>query len=390
MTAGLPGPTAPAVVVRPERAAAWATARNVLAVRLDGMGDVLMTTPALRAIRQSVPDARLTLLTSAAGAEVARYIPEVDTTLVRVPPWMKATPPAEPADELRWIEQLRDGRFDAAVVFTVHTQSPLPAALELWLAGIPFRLAHCRENPYSLLTDWVPEPEPDVPLRHEVRRQLDLVASVGFETEDVDLSFRVPPDDVRGMRRWADERGLQPGGRWAVLHPGATAPSRRYPPDRYLQAAQRLTAEDGFRWVISGSAGEAALVQAIAGPLGQAAVPMTGLSLGELAALLTIAPLLVTNNTGPAHLAAAIGTPVVDLYALTNMQHTPWRVPSRVLSHDVPCRGCRRSECPLGHHLCLTGVSAADLVEAVRGLVAETEAGRFPAAPRLRATVPAG
>jgi lipopolysaccharide heptosyltransferase II len=390
MTAHPLGLTAPAVVVRPERVAAWATARSVLAVRLDGMGDVLMTTPALRAIRQSVPDARLTLLTSPAGAEVARYVPEIDGTLVRVPPWMKATPPAEPADELRWIEQLRAGRFDAAVVFTVHTQSPLPAALELWLAGIPLRLAHCRENPYSLLTDWVPEPEPDVPLRHEVRRQLDLVASVGFETEDVDLSFRVPPDDVRRIRARAAELGLLPGAGWGVLHPGATAPSRRYPSDRYLEAARRLAVQDGFRWVVTGSAGEAALVQAIAGPLGQAAVPMTGLSLGELAALLTIAPLLVTNNTGPAHLAAALGTPVVDLYALTNVQHTPWRVPSRVLSHDVPCRGCRRSECPLGHHLCLTGVSAADVVEAVRSLLAETDAARWAGADRGRSTAAAG
>jgi lipopolysaccharide heptosyltransferase II len=353
------------------------------------MGDVLMTTPALRAIRHGIPDARLTLLTSPAGAEVARYVPEVDRSLVRVAPWMKA-PPAEPADELRWIEQLRQEQFDAAVVFTVHSQSPLPAALELWLAGIPLRLAHCRENPYSLLTDWVPEPEPDIPVRHEVRRQLDLVASVGFETEDIDLSFRVPPDDVRRIRGWAAELGLHPGGRWAVLHPGASAPSRRYRADRYLEAAQRLAAEDGLRWVITGAAGEAALVEAIAGPIGPAAVPMTGLSLGELAALLTIAPLLVTNNTGPAHLAAAIGTPVVDLYALTNVQHTPWRVPSRVLSHDVPCRGCRKSECPLGHHLCLTGVSAAVVVEAVRSLRAETEAARSPDAERRRAPAPAG
>ncbi len=382
------GANIPPVVAAPERAAAWASARNVLAVRLDGMGDVLMTTPALRAVRQGLPEASLTLLTSPAGADVARYVPEVDRALVRVAPWMKATPPAEPSDELSWIEGLREERFDAAIVFTVHTQSPLPAALELWLAGIPLRLAHCRENPYGLLSDWIPEPETDAPLRHEVRRQLDLVATVGFTTEDVNLSFRVPPDDVRRMRGVAAELGLHPGGRWGVLHPGATAPSRRYPPERYVEAAGRLAAEDGYTWVVTGSASEAPLVEAIAAPLGAAAVPMTGLSLGELAALLTIAPVLVTNNTGPAHLAAAIGTPVVDLYALTNLQHTPWRVPSRVLSHDVPCRGCRRSECPLGHHLCLNGVSAADVVEAVRSLRAEVGATRSALADAA-AAVPA-
>ena len=77
------------------------------------------------------------------------------------------------------------------------------------------------------------------------------------------------------------------------------------------------------------------------------------LGLADLAALIALAPVLVTNNTGPAHVAAAVGTPVVDLYALTNPQHTPWGVPSRVLFHDVPCKFCYKSVCPERHHDCL-------------------------------------
>lgn len=365
----------------PERAAAWSAARNVLAVRLDALGDVLMTTPALRAVRGSLPGATLTLLTSPAGAAVAPYVPEIDRTLVRSVPWMKATDGALPRDELRWIERLAAERFDAAIVFTVHTQSPLPAALELWLAGIPLRLAHCRENPYDLLTDWIPDPEGDQPTRHEVRRQLDLVAAVGLATEDSGLSFRVPPDDVRRLRDRLADADLRPGGDWAVLHPGASAPSRRYPADGYLAAARRLAEEDGFRFVLTGSADEADLVASIAEPLGDAAIRLDGrLSLGELAAVLTVAPVLISNNTGPVHLAAAIGTPVVDLYALTNFQHHPWQVRSRVLSHDVPCAGCRKSICPLGHHACLRGVPPDDIVDAVRELT-----GR--ATPRRRLEV---
>ncbi len=360
---------APVSRLADERIGAWGAVRNVLAVRLDALGDVLMTTPALRAIRQSVPAATLTLLTSPAGAAVAGYVPEIDRTLVRSAPWMKAAANPDPADELAWIEQLRGEQFDAAVVFTVHSQSALPAALELWLAGIPLRLAHSRENPYRLLSDWVPDPETVTPIRHEVRRQLDLVAAVGWTTEDLGLSFRVPPDDARGMRARLDAHGLRPGGRWLVLHAGASAPSRRYPAASFLAAARRLVDEDGFRIVLTGSEDEVELVASIAAPLGDRAVRLDGrLTLGELGALLAMAPLLVANNTGPVHLAAAVGTPVVDLYALTNVQHTPWQVPARVLSHDVPCAGCRKSVCPLGHHACLRGVAPVEVVAAVREL----------------------
>ena len=90
------------------------------------------------------------------------------------------------------------------------------------------------------------------------------------------------------------------------------------------------------------------------------------LDLDELAALIARAPVLIVNNTGPAHIAAAVGTPVVDLYALTNLQHMPWRVASRVLSHDVPCKPCYKSVCPMGHHDCLRLVPP-DAVVARRG-----------------------
>ncbi|MDQ5852190.1 MAG: glycosyltransferase family 9 protein, partial [Chloroflexota bacterium] len=96
------------------------------------------------------------------------------------------------------------------------------------------------------------------------------------------------------------------------------------------------------------------------------------LSLPELAALIEQAPLLLSNNTGPVHIAAAVGTPVVDLYALTNPQHIPWMVPQRVLFHDVPCKYCYKSVCPEGHHNCLRLVTPQSVVQAVRALLDET------------------
>src|SRR6185437_10257862 len=121
------------------------------------------------------------------------------------------------------IERLRAGRFDAAVIFTVYSQNPLPAALLAFLAGIPLRLAHCHENPYQLLTDWVRDPEPEQYIRHEVERQTALVAVVGARAEHDRLSLAVPSDAWRRAVRRLRSLEIEPGRRFIALHPGATA-----------------------------------------------------------------------------------------------------------------------------------------------------------------------
>jgi lipopolysaccharide heptosyltransferase II len=283
---------------------------------------------------------------------------------------MKSTPPRpESSADRALIDQLRDRRFDAAVVFTVYSQSPLPAALLCYLADIPLRLAHCHENPYQLLTGWVPDPEPAAEIRHETRRQLDLVATVGARIGDERLSLRIPDPARAQARRHLRDRGLGLDRPWCVLHPGSTAASRRYPPELYAEVARRLVTEYGWSVVLTGSPGERDLTAGIAATAVVHVHDLTGvLDLPTLAAVIASAPVLITNNTGPGHVAAAVGTPVVSLYALTNPQHTPWQVPSRVLSHDVPCRWCYRSICPEGHHACLRQVPPEAVVAAALDL----------------------
>jgi len=332
----------------------WRDVRNLLCVRLDNMGDVLMTTPAIRAFRDTL-GCRVTLLSSTASLD--GMVPEVDEFLVFKAPWMKATSGA--TEDFRVMEKLQG--FDAAVIFTVYSQSPLPAAYLCYLAGIPLRLAHCRENPYRLLTDWVPDPEPERIVRHEVRRQLDLAGAVGCRTSNEHLSFRVPDAARSAIGSMNLKRPL------VLVHPGATAASRRYPPESYASALDML----GCEVVFTGDATEVELVEALRARLTVPSRSLAGrLGLAELGALIEAADLLICNNTGPAHIAAAVGTPVVDLYALTNPQHTPWLVESRVLFHDVPCRNCYKSVCPAGHHECLRGVAPERVAAAARELLA--------------------
>ncbi|WP_075792611.1 glycosyltransferase family 9 protein [Massilia putida] len=365
--------------------APWQSARRILCVRLDSLGDVLMCTPAMRALRRAVPGRTLTLLGSPSGVAALPFIPELDDAIAWEAPWTKATAPRAHASGPALIATLAARAFDAAVIFTTYTQSALPAALLCQLAGIPLRLAHCRENPYDLLTDWIPDPEPAPLVRHEVQRQLALVQRAGCRSAEPGLSFVPRPADFAAARTRLSAAGIAPDRPWILLHPGASAASRRYPPAHWSQVLRLLADDPQVPVVLTGSAAEAELVDAIQSASAVPAISLAGrLSLGELGAALRLAAVVVTNNTGPAHMAAAVGTPVVDLYALTNPQHTPWHVRNRVLFHDVPCRFCYKSTCPQGHQACLTGVDPQRVVDAVHELL---DAAR-PAAPGLPAEAP--
>lgn len=363
--------------VRPRVEPTWADAADILVVRLDNLGDVLMTTPAITAVARA-PGRRVTLLASRAGAAVRNHVPGLCDVLTYDAPWVKGEARSGQADR-RFLGKLARLRFDAAIIFTVCTQSALPAALMCRMAGIPLRLAYSRENPYELLTDHVRDTETvGDGMRHEVLRQLDLVRSVGFEPADDRLVFSCLPVDLARARAKLFGAGGDPGRPYVVVHPGSTAPSRRYPPARFGRAASRIAAECGAQIVFSAGAGEAerADVAQAQAALGAPSVSLAGLlTVGELAALIGGARLLLCNNSGPAHLAAAAGTPVVVLYAATNPQHTPWRVASRVLSLAVPCRNCLQSVCPQGHHDCLLRIEADAVADAAIDLLRQTATG---------------
>ena len=356
---------------------AWRGVTRLLVIRLDNLGDVLMSTPAIAALKAALPTAHITLLASPSGAAALPFIDALDAVIVADAPWMKggaqagietpgkadistgaaADDPPLGTAEADLVATLAAGRFDAAVIFTTCTQSALPAALVCRMAGIALRLAHCGENPYRLLSDWVIDRDVIADgMRHEVARQLALVASIGCRILDDRLRWHVRSADRRSLDRRLQALGVRSEQPLFVVHPGASAESRRWPARRFGLAADRIARGSGRLAVFTGSAAEAGLVDEARAAMAGASQSLPGLQLGELAALLERAELLLGNNSGPAHIAAALGTAVVDLYALTNPQHTPWRVPARVLSHPVPCRNCLKSVCPVGHHDCLRGV----------------------------------
>ncbi len=369
----------------------WDSAENILCIRLDTIGDVLMTTPAIRALKVSNPRRRITLLTSSAGADISLLVPEIDQVMVYDAPWLKATAPRLNSRlEYEMAEHLRHLKFDGAVIFTVYSQNPLPSAFLCYLSDIPLRLAHCHENPYQLLPDWIKDPEPEKLVRHEVRRQLDLVGTIGCYTDNERLSLRVPKEALAVVEGILQNLGIDRQRPLVVIHPGASAASRRYPPEKFAQVARTLVLDMGMQVIFTGIESEQELVAEIKKAMmtADAIAYLTNnlssnsaavhslvecLKLSELAALLQLSSLLISNNTGPVHIAAAVGTPVVDLYALTNPQHTPWGIPNRVLFHDVPCKYCYKSICPQEHQECLSLVTPESVVNAACELLAATQ-----------------
>lgn len=357
----------------------WARARRILVSRLDNLGDVILATPAIHAIRESLPEARITLHASPSGAQVAALNPDVDDVVVYQAPWMDPDRllPQTPEREQEMIVRLRAGRYDGAIIFTSYHESPLPTAYLYYLADIPLRHAASIDGPGSLLTSRHRHPER---LVHEVERGLDLVGGLGFRTEARALVLTPRPDDLEAMRVRLASLGMRPGDPLVVLHPGSTTESRTYPGDQYATTIRLLVEELGCQVVITGTAGEVELVERIRAASGASSASLAGqTTFPELAALIALADLAITNNTGPMHVAAALKTPVVALFALTNPpeQWGPWRVPHRLLYHPTECALCYTRRCPVDH-ACLRKVTPEQVVGAAAELLSDGNDGRKP------------
>ncbi|HKG06177.1 MAG TPA: glycosyltransferase family 9 protein [Pedobacter sp.] len=313
----------------------WKRCKNILVIRADNMGDVLMSSPAIHALR-NFTGAVITLMTSVNGAEAAHLNPDVDQVITVDLPWIKTDSACNGTEVSSIVELLKGYGFDGCVIFTVYSQSPLPAAMVTYMAEIPLRLAYCRENPYDLLSDWVPDPEPYTYIRHQVQRDLDLVAAIGAFTDNKRLSLILPEESRLCAARKLHNIGLNIDKPYLVIHPGVSELKREYPFEKWVLCIKRLQADLAMPLLLTGSAAQAAMLNELEIAGGPGAYAAGGLlSLNEFAAVLKSASVIVSVNTGTVHLAAAMQTPVVVLYAQTNPQHAPWMVPCVVLEYSI-------------------------------------------------------
>jgi ADP-heptose:LPS heptosyltransferase len=335
---------------------------HVLLARLDSLGDLLLAGPAVRAAAGSA--AKVTLLVGEGRREDASLLPGVDEVIEFAAPWVVFDPgPVQPEKISALIRTVHNAEVDAALILTSFHQSPLPLALLLRMAGVAWIGAIGEDYPGSLLDlrhrihQELPEPE----------RNLSLAQAAGFlpDEQGARLSVRRPLPEV------ASRTGSDP---YLVFHPGASTSSRR-PTAEHSRSLVTGLVEAGYRVIITGSALEAPLAAHVAD--GQACDLSGQLDLAHLAAVLARAEVVVAPNTGPAHLAAAVKTPVVSLFApvVPPRRWAPYGVPMIILGdQEAACRDSRARTCPLPGHPCLSSIRPEEVVDAV-GRLAYTGVG---------------
>ena len=348
----------------------WVEVRRLLVMRLDNIGDVVMTGPVLRALKENLPRASITLMASPGGKEAAPLLPWVDEVFAWRVLWQDLGRLSfDPAREWELIGALRRGSYDAAIILTSFKQTPHPAGYACYLAGIPLRIGESKEWGGGVLTDEAPSAPDEV---HQVERNLHLIEHAGFGVEDRSLSLHVPEEARGTVAQLLQARGVAPDAPYVLLNPWASAQARTYPTHRFAFAARLLSEETGWPVVVSGTEADRSRSGELLDALGDRGVDLVGATvLSELAALVEGARLVLTNNTSTMHLLDALRTPGVVLFSGTELEEQ-WRprdAPHRLLRRETWCSPCYAFACP--YNLECLDIQPEDVAEASLSLLAE-------------------
>ena len=330
--------------------------RHILVIKPSSMGDIVHAMPTCAAIRRAYPKARLTWLVKREWAGLVERIEGVDRV------W--------PVDStlIGWLSQvspLRAEHFD----LVIDLQGLLRSAAIGWLSGSPLLVGFTngREGSPWFYSKLVPVPSLEM---HAVDRYLLVAKAVGavaFGTPE--FCFRIPQSDHDQVDRLLSRSGVAPGTSWVAMNVSARWSTKRWPAESFAEVADRLQQEGYGSVVLIGGPGERAKVATVTGQMKTPAIDLTGATtVGLLPALLSKASLLITNDSGPMHIAAAVGTPVVALFGPTSALLTgPYGAGHSVLTGNVSCRPCFSRTCsnvlPLE---CLRAVSPEQVLAAVR------------------------
>ena len=334
------------------------------------VGDAVMCVPALDAIRRAFPDSETSFLVRPSVGELFVGHPAVHRVVV----YDHQGVHAGWRRTFRLAASLRREKYDLAVLF----QNAFEAALVSVLAGIPLRYGYATDGRRLLLTHPVPPPDGTRPI-HQVHYYMDMLKSLVQETPAPKPVLHVSPEEQARADRLLQEGGIQASEFVIGLNPGsAYGGAKRWLPERFTAVADRLIVElrqrdaRSVRCLIVGGPGEEELGQAIAQRMDANPLVLSGrTSLGELKAIIQRCHLFVTNDTGPMHVANALGVPVVAIFGSTDPVATaPYNALHTVVRNPVSCSPCLLRECPIDH-CCMTSISTDQVVQAAKGVLAK-------------------
>lgn len=337
---------------------------NILIVKTSAIGDVTHTLPALNALRRRYPKARITWLVEEAAAGLLVGHPALDRLLIsRRKYWAKELRrgPRRALAALReagrFLRQLRDTRYDLLLDFQGLLKSGVLVALARAERKVGFGrgMAHA-EGSWLFLNERVPAVDMNI---HALDRELLLLKAIGIESPEVVFALPVTDTHRQRVETLLADAAIDRGRPLLAINPQATWPTKLWFSERFAELADRLSAQ-GWAVVFTGSPGDREEIARIIAAMGAPAANLAGMTtLLELAALYEMAAVVVSTDTGPMHIAAATGTPVVAIFGSTAPWRTgPWGGQHRVVRLELPCSPCLKKHCPTERE-CMRGISVA-------------------------------
>jgi heptosyltransferase-2 len=334
--------------------------QSILVRAVNWLGDAILTLPAIRQLKGFFPQASLSVLALDRVAPVFLQQPEVAEIIRYLP-----KPPASSLkDWLQSIYRLRQRRFDLAVIFP----NSLESALVAMLLGVPNRVGYNTEGRSLLLTQVVHGPDKMAGL-HQVYRHEGIVQAFGPVSGDSFPELLLSPAELAAGAQLLAANGWQPPQKIIGLSPGAAyGPAKQWFPERFAAVAHRLQEEFGALVVLLGSGGDQEAARKVTDAMQSPPVNLTGRTdLRTAFALINQLDLLITNDSGLMHAAAALWTPLVALFGSTDPFATgPFTPLASVLRQSPPCSPCRHRQCPENHYQCLDLISVDAVMEQAR------------------------
>lgn len=333
-----------------------ANIERILIRATNWIGDAVMTTPALGAVRAAFPGAEIVIAANPLVAELFRHHPYCDRVLV----FDKRGPHRGVKGLMRFCGLLRRERFDLAILL----QNAIEAAVMAFLGGIPRRAGYRTDGRGFLLTHGIPVGESERRLHH-TDYYLKMLSALGVAGGDGCLRLECTPEELV----WADEK-LE-GGPWVAVNPGAAYGSaKRWVPERFAQVADRLSAESGAKIVLIGGPGETEIGRDIEEAMHSSPLNFIGrTAVRQMMAILARCRLMVTNDSGPMHVAAAFGVPIVAVFGSTDHTTTsPLARTCRIIRKQIDCAPCLLRQCPTDHR-CMEAISVEDVLCGARELL---------------------
>ncbi len=333
---------------------------NILVIMLRYIGDVLLTTPVLRALRDRLPNARITMAVNSGTEDILRWNPDVNDVLV--------VTRGNLLSDVRFLRDVRGRRFDGVIDLTDGDRSALLARA----TGAPIRVGFNDEHRWRGLM-YTSVVRSDVKGRHHIERKLEALRTLGIEAKWGPLVLHVSDRDEDEADRILREAGVQPSEtmrreRLVMLHPGARYWFKAWPPDRFAELADRLAERRGCTVLVGGGDEDHELAKQIQTMAQSKPTLLAGrTTLLQLAAILKRCRLFVGNDNGPMHMAAALGVPVVGLFGPSDpAEWGPWGKGHHIIYKGLDCRPCFHPGCSRGEESCMRLITLDEVWEAVQ------------------------